>query len=402
MKKSKNICFVYDGEYPWDVRVEKISETLVKAGHVVHLVCRNQNRQIRFENSSKFSINRLPKFRSHLSNRIGNSTLFFNPYWFSAIFRVAKTNRCRIIIIRDLPLALTGVLVGKLLGIPVITDMAEPYPLTLKQRLKFEPIQPLHLITRNFLFADILELLVIKHSHHILVVCEEAKKRLLKKGGKGSRITIIRNTPRINGYPSRSSHIPPSLGVTRGKFIIMYVGLLIGGRGIELTMRAVKTIDKAQEKLRLVIIGSGKKEYQLRSIAQKIGVEHMVIFKGWIEHDKVYDYIRACDIGILPFRATEHMHHTVANKLFDFWAQAKPVLCSDVAPMKRLIKETEAGYLFNADSEQNLAEAIRRCMLDRKISKKGEKGREFVRRKYNWSVEEEKLLDIVAMSESLL
>ena len=36
------ILKVYDGEYPWDVRVEKIVGSLISAGHEVRLVCRNR------------------------------------------------------------------------------------------------------------------------------------------------------------------------------------------------------------------------------------------------------------------------------------------------------------------------------------------------------------------------
>ena len=35
------VLFLWDADYPWDVRVEKICTTLLKAGCSVHLVCRN-------------------------------------------------------------------------------------------------------------------------------------------------------------------------------------------------------------------------------------------------------------------------------------------------------------------------------------------------------------------------
>ena len=35
------ILKIYDGDYPWDVRVEKITQSLLGAGHEVRLLCRN-------------------------------------------------------------------------------------------------------------------------------------------------------------------------------------------------------------------------------------------------------------------------------------------------------------------------------------------------------------------------
>ena len=35
------ICKIWDADYPWDVRVEKVARSLTEAGHEVHLVARN-------------------------------------------------------------------------------------------------------------------------------------------------------------------------------------------------------------------------------------------------------------------------------------------------------------------------------------------------------------------------
>src|SRR5438445_6990056 len=55
-----SICKVWDADYPWDIRVEKVSASLVAAGHTVHLVCRNAARRPRRETDGRFVIHRLP------------------------------------------------------------------------------------------------------------------------------------------------------------------------------------------------------------------------------------------------------------------------------------------------------------------------------------------------------
>ena len=40
-ERRLRIVMVWDGDYPWDVRVEKVCTTLIASGHEVHLVCRN-------------------------------------------------------------------------------------------------------------------------------------------------------------------------------------------------------------------------------------------------------------------------------------------------------------------------------------------------------------------------
>ena len=37
------ICKIWDVDYPWDIRVEKVANSIVVEGQDVHLVCQNQS-----------------------------------------------------------------------------------------------------------------------------------------------------------------------------------------------------------------------------------------------------------------------------------------------------------------------------------------------------------------------
>ena len=54
------ICKIWDADYPWDIRVEKVATSLSMAGHSVHLVCRNLDRRVRVEHNGTFTVHRLP------------------------------------------------------------------------------------------------------------------------------------------------------------------------------------------------------------------------------------------------------------------------------------------------------------------------------------------------------
>ncbi len=57
------VCHVWDGEYPWDVRVEKISRALTDAGHAVHLIARNRRGDPVTERRSEAVVHRLVPWR---------------------------------------------------------------------------------------------------------------------------------------------------------------------------------------------------------------------------------------------------------------------------------------------------------------------------------------------------
>ena len=389
-----NICFVYDCEYPWDIRVEKICNSLIKDRHSVSLICRNNNSASSYSEREKLRIYRLPYVKSHLITKLINITLFFNPFWLYKIFQIIKRNQCKLIIVRDLPLALSGIIIGKLTGMPVIIDMAEPYPLTIRQRLKYEPFNILHIVTRNIYFADLLEKIMLKTANHIFTVCEESRNRLLKLGAVPRNVSIVRNTPELKKFQITPPKYPGIMNKLKNEFLVLYVGIIIGGRGIEIAIKALKEIAGKRSDVKLVIVGNGKMKKEMCKLTQELNLEGTVFFEGWVDNNMVPEYLNSCDLGLLPFMNSQHINHTIANKLFDFMAIGKPVLCSDVKPMRRIIEETDAGYLFEAENPKNLSDKILQIRDSHELKNKGISGNQFVTMKYNWRTDEIEMLSI--------
>ncbi len=77
-----NILLIWDGDYPWDIRVDKISTSLAKKGHLVHIVCRNLKRQSLTDSYNGAIIHRLPFLPRWLG--LLNQVLSF-PAFFSLI-----------------------------------------------------------------------------------------------------------------------------------------------------------------------------------------------------------------------------------------------------------------------------------------------------------------------------
>ena len=75
------VCKIWDGDYPWDVRVEKVARSLTEAGHEVHLVARNRQRRPERERLSEAEVYRLKPWPL-LGKRLDDATMFpafFNP-----------------------------------------------------------------------------------------------------------------------------------------------------------------------------------------------------------------------------------------------------------------------------------------------------------------------------------
>src|SRR5947207_7527055 len=103
------LCKVWDADYPWDVRVEKVCRSLGRE-HEVHLVSRNTKRRSTYERYDGLHVHRLPVV-SWIPDRLNAAIgfpAFFNPLWIRAIWRTARLCRARVLLVKGLPLAPTS------------------------------------------------------------------------------------------------------------------------------------------------------------------------------------------------------------------------------------------------------------------------------------------------------
>ena len=69
-----------------------------------------------------------------------------------------------------------------------------------------------------------------------------------------------------------------------------------------------------------------------------------MLWTGWVDHNKTYDYIRLCNLGLIPHFVNEHKNTTVPNKLFDYMKFGLPVVASKNRPDVRLTVDTREDY----------------------------------------------------------
>src|SRR5437899_204780 len=116
------ILTIFDGDYPWDVRIEKCVRALADGGHDVVILARNRAGRCRREQLADAELWRLP--HAGRLDRILSFPAFFNPLWAYEALRAARSVRPERILVRDLPLAPLALWLGRHYRCPVIIDMA--------------------------------------------------------------------------------------------------------------------------------------------------------------------------------------------------------------------------------------------------------------------------------------
>lgn len=390
------ILYIWDADYPWDIRVEKICQSLVSAGYEVHIASRNLKRNPVYEVDQGLHIHRIKTWKNDRLNYACSFPAFFSPAWKKFLDSIIASFNIDLIIVRDLPMAIAGVWAGKRHRLPVIFDMAEDYVAMVRQNFQARKLQVLNLVVRNPYLASKVERYALPRFDGVLVVVDEATDVAIRAGARLENISIVGNTPKlveVNTLPVNDNALPKQLSQFKDHYIAVYTGGIQLSRGLQVVFDAIPVIAEKIPQFVFIIIGTGYAVEQLKKIARKKGINKYIYWVGWVNHEELFQYISTANVGIIPHYRSPHVDTTIPNKLFDYMACRLPVIASDAPPMKRIVEETGAGLVFASGNSVDLAKSV--IQVSASQENYGEKGYEAVREKYNWRVDEKRLIDAV-------
>ena len=383
------ILYIWDSEYPWDVRAEKICRALSISGHDVTITARNGNALPRTESRPEGTIERLPGAWGRLG-RMLSFPAFFNPFWLWHSRKLVQDKRIELVIVRDLPLAPTAVFAaaGK---VPLILDMAENYPAMIRDVWTDGRQKPWDWLVRNPQLVAAIERWTLRHVDHVMTVIEESRARLTAMGLDPSKSSVVSNTP------PRGRAEPAPEERPRDQMRMIYLGLMEFHRGVACTLNACRELKRAGVAFHLDLVGDGRDYEELRRHAERLTLaSDEVTFWGRLAHADALELVRRANVGLVPHEARESWNTTIPNKLFDYMAAGLTVVTSDALPAARIVRATGAGLVFESDRPDDLAANLRRCVDPGARAAFGAAGRSAILRQYNWEADVQTLLKVVA------
>lgn len=396
MQKLKNykILIIWQGDWPWDIRIEKEIISLQKANFDISILARNTSNKAIFEYMDGVAIYRLHKlFTNKKFDDIISTPIYINPIWFLEIFNTIKNVKPNIIIVRDIPLAIGCIIIAKIFKIKVILDMAENYPATIEVNPKYIKNPVSKFLICNLNWYKYIEKYAVKWSDKIIVVVKESKERLINEYKiPRNKISIVSNTPLQDVIPQIATN---NKIYDEKKLKITYTGSIDGKfRGIHTLIEAANLL-KDNSNVEFNIVGDGIKLEEYKNKVSKLKLNN-VNFLGKLPHKQLLDFLKSQDLGIVPHIKSDVIEYTIPNKIFDYMAQSLPVIVSSVKPLQRIVEETNCGYIFEAENAISLEKLIREIYINRgELPNKAQNGYQAIKNKYNWGNDEKNLLNIV-------
>ncbi len=381
---------VLQSDYPPDLRLTKEIQAL-KAQHIsTWLLCNNKKRQIRKDQVDDADIYRLGFF-AHLPavmTSVLQIPLFFNPVWIWNILKLARQRSIKVLHVHDLPLALSVLLVGKCVRKPVVFDVHENYPAALRiwGKKGFCPF-----LFRNPWLAEKLETICLRMADAIIVVAEEHRELFISRGVAAEKIFVVANTVDFAHYTNFSIDAK-IIDRYKNDTILCYVGKFGVERNLDTAILALHDLRQQIPNIKLLIVGEGPNEKELRDLAVQEKVDDRVEFTGWVDFSLTASYIKAATICIIPQSANELIDNGVPHKMFQYMALGKPVLCSDSKALARIVNDSGCGRTFTSRSAASFRDAV--LYMQQSRIPYGENGIRAIATKYNWGQSSRELINV--------
>jgi glycosyltransferase involved in cell wall biosynthesis len=389
------IGMVLDTPFPPDPRVANEARSLIAAGHEVYLFCLNLDGPAEVEDWEGICVVRYPmsSFYWKKLRAVILTVGLYNRWLRKRLKQFIDTYRIEALHMHDLPIVGEGLAAAGNAGIPLIADLHENYPAAI--RLYAWSNSFLGKLLVNPTAWDAYERHVVPQADRVIVVIDEATKRLPAYGVNLEQVTVVENTVAVDEF----EQFPSDDLLTerlKQRFVVTYTGGFDRHRGLETMIDAAAIARDDILDLQIVLVGRGATEPELKAQARALGVEDIVSFEGWQSFSKFPSYIRGSSVCVIPHLKTEHTDTTIPHKLFHYMLLEKPVVSTDCDPLKRIVDEAAAGLIYPSGDAKALAKALVTLRDEQLRQKMGQSGRAAVLDRYRWDQTAEKLVALYA------
>ena len=354
------VCILTSVHPPFDTRIfHKEAKSLVKAGYDVTLIAQHDKE----ETGDGVRIIPLPKPK----NRLVRMT---KTVW--QTYRKALEINADIYHFHDPELIPIGLLL-KHHGKRVIYDVHEDAP---RQNLSKSYI-PAVFRRPIALMIGALEAISARRFDGVVTSTPYINKRFLELGA---------NAVNVNNYPLASELYAADDQWKNKKKAVCYVGGIAGIRG---AFEMVEAIGKT--KYRLLLAGDFEAGLEDK-LKQTPGWRQMEAL-GFVDRDGVRATIGRSMAGLVVLHPTINYIDALPVKMFEYMSAGIPVIASNFPLWREIIEGAECGICVDPLNPEEITKAIQFIIEHpAEAEQMGKNGRRVVEERYNWGMEEKKLL----------
>ncbi len=247
----------------------------------------------------------------------------------------------------------------------------------------------------RYRLAQQLEQEALKRADLVVTIASQLRADLMARGIPAQKVFEVPNGVDTQLFKPR----PPDPELIAhhhlaGKTVVGFIGSFYAYEGLSCLVEAMLFLLRDRDDLKLLLVGEGETEAQLREQIPKHLSSHFV-FAGKIKHEQVLRYYSVMDMLVYPRLSSRLTELTTPLKPLEAMAMERAVIGSDVGGLRDQVVHNETGLLFEANNSTALAACISRLASNPAERRAfGRRAREMVVRTRDWERITERYLEI--------
>jgi glycosyltransferase involved in cell wall biosynthesis len=272
--------------------------------------------------------------------------------WLCQVVKILLINTSRpITVIHAQDTGYTGlaaIVAGKLLRIPVLITI---------HGFRYREIES-EFVTHNTLGKIVLpvenrlDAFAMRNANKVTVLNSQMKDYFAQFSK--SEIDIIPNAVKTKDFEfslSKRNSVRMQLDIDKKATVIGFVGRFVHEKNLFTLLESFAAVQPCHSSVKLIMVGEGPLEYQLKEYVSKIKIDKSVIFCG--ARSDIGSVLSAFDVFILP-SYTEGQ----STALLEAISCGRAVICSDIAANREVLTKNQEAIFIDPNDSNSLKNAI--------------------------------------------
>ncbi|PJI94262.1 glycosyltransferase family 4 protein [Luteimicrobium subarcticum] len=221
---------------------------------------------------------------------------------------------------------------------------------------------------------------------HVVTISEGMAQDIRDRGVPAERVTVVPNSvdDAFLAPPPDAAALRRRLGIPADAPVVGIVSTLNAYEGVDVLVEAAARATTSTP-LHLLVVGDGPERARLAAQAQAaLGERAHVV--GRVPHAAVREYFAAIDLFAVPRLDLSVTAKVTPIKPLEAMATSRPVVASDLAPLREIVQEGETGWFARPGDADDLARVLGDALADpAELARRGAAARVWVASERTWA-----------------
>lgn len=156
------------------------------------------------------------------------------------------------------------------------------------------------------------------------------------------------------------------LGLTADDRVVLYMGSFFTFSGLDIALEGFAEQFRVHPDLKLVLVGGGDLDDDLRRAVTRLGIEDRVVFTGVVPYAELPGYLQIADVAINPFVPQLLTDVALPHKILQYMAAGVATVSTSLAGIRAILGD-DSGVMWVHEPSEIAASATAVAYLDPEV-----------------------------------